>query len=239
MNFVAFFARFRLVALLGLCLSTMACDDRPAPPPEAKPAPVDAKRAPLGKNVWLEVQGEQRRVLIDATVSLREGLLEQFLCRKNTKEHEAILAADIDARDVHKALLVAGAKPGSPAKFDPKFEPPTGTTIRVFIEYEVNGKLVRVPARTWVRNLQTKKELDTDWVFAGSRLVPQEEGKPPYYMANGGDVICVSNFPDAMLDLPISSSKDNDTLAFEAFAERIPQLETKVTVILEPVVAGR
>lgn len=239
MNRIAFSTRLRLIALLVLCLGVSACEDRLAPQPEPAPAQADAKRAPLGKNVWLEVQGDQRRVVIEATVSLREGLLEQFLCRKNTKEHEAILAADIDARDVHKALLVAGAKPGSPAKFDPNFQPPTGTTIRVLVEYEKQGKRVRVPARSWVRNLQTKKELDTDWVFAGSRLVPQEDDKPPYYMANGGDVICVSNFPDAMLDLPISSSKDNETLSFEAFAERIPQLETRVTVILEPVLGAR
>ena len=54
-------------------------------------------------------------------------------------------------------------------------------------------------------------------------------------MANGGDVICVSNFEDAMLDLPINSSKNNDELAFEAFTERIPPIGTPVTVILEPV----
>ena len=40
----------------------------------------------------------KRRVLVNAEVCLREGQLELFLCRKQTKEHEAILAADVDAR---------------------------------------------------------------------------------------------------------------------------------------------
>ena len=42
-----------------------------------------------------------------------------------------------------------------------------------------------------------------------------------------------------MLDLPINSSKDNDDLAFEAHTERIPDLETPVLVILEPVLAAK
>jgi hypothetical protein len=37
-----------------------------------------------------------------------------------------------------------------------------------------------------------------------------------------------------LLDLPIDSSKNNADLNFEAHTERIPPLETKVTVILEP-----
>ena len=57
------------------------------------------------------------------------------------------------------------------------------------------------------------------------------------YAANQGDVICVANFDTALLDLPIMSSKDNDDLVFEAHTARIPPLETRVLVILEPVVA--
>ena len=61
-----------------------------------------------------------------------------------------------------------------------------------------------------------------------------DKNTPPSYAANGGDVICVSNFPDAMLDLPINSPKDNSDLNFEAWTERIPPLKTPVLVILEP-----
>src|SRR5262245_50045743 len=83
------------------------------------------KRIESGKSVVLEIPakpGEPRRVRIAAEVCFREGPLELLLCRKNTKEHEAILSADVDARDIHKALLAAGAKAGSPVKFQPKYE---------------------------------------------------------------------------------------------------------------------
>src|SRR5205807_3887545 len=133
----------------------------------------------------------RRRVLVAAVVCLREGPLEQLLCRKNTKEHEAVLSADVDARDIHTALVAARAEPGSPVRFEPTYRPARGTTIKVSVQYEEKGKQVTVPARSWVKNLKTGKELDTDWVFAGSRLVenPLDKDKPKYYLANDGDVI--------------------------------------------------
>lgn len=177
-------------------------------------------------------------MLIDATICLRQGQLEQLLCKKFTKEHEAILSADVDARDIHKALLAAGAEPGSPVQYEPQFRVPRGTRIKISLQYEQDGKRIVVPAQRWVRQVNTQKDLDQDWVFAGSQLIPnpEDKDKPPLYLANGGDVICVANFDDALLDLPINSSKDNDALAFEAHTERIPPLDTKVVVILEPVV---
>ena len=42
-----------------------------------------------------------------------------------------------------------------------------------------------------------------------------------------------------MLDVPFSSPKDNDDLAFEAHTDRIPPVDTPVLIILEPVPAKR
>lgn len=202
---------------------------------EAK-ASSGSKKVDVGKNVQLEVKGEKRRVLVNAYVCLRKGQLEQFLTRKRTKEHEAILAADVDARDIHTALILAGAEPGKPVQFLPKYKPASGSPIKITLEYQLNGKKVQLPAQQWVRSMKTKKDLNSDWVFAGSQLIPDplDKTKKPFYAANDGDVICLSNFDTAMLDLPIESTKDNDDLFFEAHTERIPPLETQVTVILEP-----
>jgi hypothetical protein len=220
--------------------------------PPAKPAPAEEPRkettkpvrVPVGKNVFFERfrDTDRRRVVINAYVCLREGALEQLMCRQHTKEHEAILAADVDARDIHKALLAAKARLGSTVRYEekdgkPVIIPPTGQRIHITLQYEDKGKVVTVPAQRWVRNARTKKDLDHGWVFAGSHFIedPDNANKPPLYAANAGDVITVSNFEGAMLDLPIASSKDNDELQFEANTDRIPPLDTKVTVILEPV----
>lgn len=196
----------------------------------------ETKKVKISKNITLEVQGGKRRVLVNAYVCLRKGQLEQLLTRKRTKEHEAVLAAEIDARDLHAALTLAGAVPGSPVLFRPKFTPPRGTPIKITLEYMDKGQMVRVPAQQWVRSIKTKKNLASDWVFGGSMLFPDpmDKTKPPFYAANDGDVICLANFETAMLDVPFSSTKENADLAFEAHTERIPALETPVTVILEP-----
>ena len=247
--------------LLPVCLLTcgLACDSseptlgkvaqaqtggsppstRQEPPP---PLPtVEGKRVPLNptKTLFFETLPDgKRRVLIQSEVCLREGMLEVFLCRNQTKEHEAIVHADLDARALHAALEAAGAKPGSPVQYQPQFKPPSGTRVRVLVQYEENGKTVTRPAQYWVRETKSRKELAHDWVFAGSKLYPDpdEPQKQPFYGANSGDVICISNFPDALLDLPINSPKDNSDLVFEAWTERIPPLRTPVLVILEPVV---
>ena len=190
----------------------------------------------MGKNVVLETQGKSRRVRVAAVVCFREGALEMLMCRKNTKEHESVLTADIDARQVHVALLAAGAKAGSPVKYEPKYTPATGSTIKVTLEYQKAGKTVTARGQDWVRDAKTRKAMPYSWVFAGSVLFqdPDDPKKPPLYAANGGDVICVSNFPDAMLDLPVNSPQDDAERLYEAFTEKIPPVGTPVTVILEP-----
>jgi hypothetical protein len=230
------------VTILG-CVANVEEPTVPGPPQagDTKPATnaqAELKKVPVGKNITLEIQGELRRVRVNAEVCLREGLLEQLLTRKRTKEHEAILAADIDARELHLALTLAGAEPGKVVQFRPKLVPPSGTTVKVFLEYEEKGKTTRVPAQQWLRNIKSKKDFDSDWVFAGSILIPNPEDKTkkPFYGANDGDVIALVNFETSLLDVPFLNTKDNDDLLYQAHTERIPALKTPVAVILEPVI---
>ena len=77
------------------------------------------------------------------------------------------------------------------------------------------------------------------WVFAGSGFWTDPQTGQKHYQAEGGDFICVSNFPSAMLDLPIESTQANQGLLFEAFSKRIPPLGTRVRVILRPKVVKK
>ena len=240
--------RYRWSVLVGLAAIILGCATHPdetvsqtvqgasAKKEEPKSA-AESKKVPLGKNIVLEIQGAQRRVRVQSEVCLREGMLEQLLTKKGQKEHEAILAADIDARELHAALVLAGAEPGKTVQFRPKLIAPHGTAIKIFLEYKDKGKDVRIPAQQWIKNFKTKKDFHTDWVFAGSILIPDplDNTKKPFYGANGGDVITVVNFEGACLDVPFLSTKDNAELDFVANTERIPALKTAVTVILEPV----
>jgi hypothetical protein len=202
-----------------------------------------SKRVPLGKNVWFENEGGRRRVLVDATVCLREGGIECFLCRSRTKEYESILSTDADAQLIHAGLLAAGAKPGSPVQYVEKngevvIVPPTGSRIKISVRYEDKGKQVTVPAQRWILNAKTQKDLEDKWVFAGSKLLPNTEDaskKPLYAATSDGSYICVYNMPYAMLDLSVSNpNKAPEVRELQPHTERIPPLETKVTLILEP-----
>ena len=58
----------------------------------------------------------------------------------NFQSHEAIVAADIDARKLHETLILAGAKEGSPVQFFPRMRPPTGSMIKVSVVYTEAGE---------------------------------------------------------------------------------------------------
>ena len=77
--------------------------------------------------------------------------------------------------------------------------------------------------------------LEHDWIFAGSRIVSDPETGKEFYVADrSGEIVCVSNFPTALIDLPVESSAENAQLGFEAATENIPAKGTPVRVILVP-----
>jgi hypothetical protein len=78
------------------------------------------------------------------------------------------------------------------------------------------------------------REMEAKWVFAGSGYYNNPEGKK-YYLAEDGDLISVSNFAGATIDVAIRSSNDNGSLLFEAWTERIPPEGTEVTIEISPV----
>lgn len=236
-----------IAAAAGLMLGCEGSPSREEVRAKDKSAAKDNKSAEsekkeIGKNIFVELlPNKKRRVLISAEVCLREGQLELLLCRKSSKEHESILTADVDARLIHAALIAAQARAGSPVRFVPKYRPASGSSIKVSLQFQDKDKQVTVPAQSWLKNAKTDKPLQSDWIFAGSRLVtnPLDPDGEKHYLANDGDVICVSNFETALLDLPIQSSKENADLLFVANTQRIPPLGTKVIVILEPVIEAK
>jgi hypothetical protein len=82
------------------------------------------------------------------------------------------------------------------------------------------------------------RELEAGWVFAGSGFYVDEKTGEKSYVAEGGDLICVVNFPTAMLDLAVrSTDKQDEGLMFEPWTERLPPKGTEVTMELVPVFA--
>lgn len=198
------------------------------------PEPKNAKAMPKPHLVWIDA--EKREVLVDGYVSLNEGPLEMFACPTGTKEHESIVAVYSSAQIVHAALLAVGAKVGHPVKWRPKFEPPAGTEISIEVRWlDEAGKWQSIRAQEWMNDFNTNKPMTNNWVFAGSGFWKDEETGKEYYLAEAGDLVCVSNFSSATLDIPIESSQLNNGLMFEANTKKIPAIGTPVRLVLKPV----
>lgn len=269
----------------------------------ARPA-GEGKPVPLTKNGAVVLDAKGKKLLLKTKVVLREGVLEMLVCRKQTKEHEAILSIDAPAFVIHSGLLALGLEPGTPVQFTPEYKAPSGPRVDVFVNWtDEKGKANRIPAQEWIRNqirryyvvkmerlpadlklpkegkeneirydskhkelnwygpmtaaqrdrllplsadkdykkaIETffeksqSKKMEAHWVFAGSGFYTDEDGMK-HYQAEGGDVICVANFPSAMLDVDAeSSATGEENLLYEVWTERVPPLGTEVTVELVP-----
>jgi hypothetical protein len=197
------------------------------PPPEA---------VALTRESRLWIDRKRKSVYADGYVAMRRGALEMLACPMGTKEHESIVATLAKSREVHAALLAIEATPGTPVRHLPEFVPATGQVIRVWVCWrDKQGKFKVSDARQWIQRSGTNKPMAAEWVFAGSSFWQDPVDGREHYQADAGDMICVSNFSTAMLDVTISSSAEADELVFSPYEKRIPELGTPVRLILTPI----
>ncbi len=201
---------------------------------EAAFAPPPNSKAINPQGLWVNLDDKQ--VFVDGYVTMREGPLEMFACPIGTKEHESVVATLAKSSQVHAALLAVGARSGTPVQFLPSFIPATGQRIRVWVcYYDAADKFQAKDAKGWIKNTSTKKTMQADWVFSGSGFWKDPNDGKEYYRADGGDMICVSNFSTAMLDVPIASSAEANALQFIPNTDEIPARGTPVRMILSPI----
>ena len=209
-----------------------AAVDKSAPKNPLNPT-AELRRLQPDCDAWIDAKNKQ--VVMQGEVCLTQGPLEMFAVTKGTKEHEAVVSVNTKAQVIHAALLAVGAKSGKTVEYVPDFKPPSGDKIDIYVFWiDEKGDQRKGKAQEWVRDVKTKKAMEYPWVFAGSGFYTDEDTKKQFYMAEAGDFICVSNFPDAMLDVPMRSTDSNEDLLFEAFTENVPPRGTKVTIVLVP-----
>jgi len=167
--------------------------------------PSSWKRMWKDSHIWADV--EKKQVIVRGAICIDDGLLEMFACPRGTKEHESVIS-------IH----------GNPAH---------GTIMNIEVWWnDETGKLVKRRAQDMIRNTDTGKAMDCDFVFGGSdkRYDPYEERE--IYFADDGPMINVANQPDAMIDVSIQSSQAAQGSLFETFTENVPAVNTKVYIVL-------
>ncbi len=202
-------------------------------PPIEKHFTIPSQWKRLGASeIWID--REKRQVIVGGHICLRAGALEMFACPQHTKEHESVVATHMPSKFVHAALLAVGARPGTTVQFDPEYTPASGPKVKVSVRWMQDAELKELPAQQMVRDIATGNAMVHDWLFVGSGTWKNPDTGEEEYMGDSGELICVSNFGNATMDLPVESSSAASGLLFEAMTDNIPDRETLVLLVLEP-----
>lgn len=187
---------------------------------ESKP-PVEQKPMELSGGVLVAV--DLQEVRIPGFIAIDEGWLEVVACTKGTREHEAIVVTDVRPSVVHAALLLIGAKPGAPARYDQE----TGRSIQPHgehVEMELEWKdSQKGPQRIALAEaLQSDRDLvNPEFVFSGSLFRPNTKSMGPgeHYVADfTGNVVGLATFGDEVVAVREIHSPE---LAVEAESWRV------------------
>lgn len=212
----------------------------------------------------LELNLDARRITFQARVCLTKGPLEFLLCKAGTKDYESLMSTKIKPSDLHVCLLLLGLTPGMPARYYPAEGdwpgheiPPRGPELAITLKWkDKNGKEHQAPTGSWIINSWQKKYNEESpalkfitwlkaafageklpfqkppdkWIFIGSNILPGGG----YLADESGEIISVSNFASAVIDVPFESSDKNALRLFEANTDAMPESGTDVTITISP-----
>lgn len=175
----------------------------------------------------------KRQVEVDATVILREGLIELFACSPKNREHEAIIRIEARPMHLYQAIGLIGLTPGRPSRFDPQTEkstPATGDPVDLEVRYSSGAGPRQEPIEAWMKPTDGKTLLGRlPWVFAGSVPLEQREGIATDVE---GTVVALVDFSSSLIALPETHSDRNDELWLRPNTERIPVVGAKCELII-------
>ncbi len=183
------------------------------------------------QEVWIDLKN--KAVMIGGTVCLNAGPLEMFICPEGSKEHESVISANALASHLHGALVPLGIEPGKPSSWDPVYRPVSGPVIKIKLMWRDpdSSKIKTQDASQWVQDAKTKKAMKHQWVFGGSEFWTDPDTKEQVYYADSGEMVCLSNFSTACIDVNVQSTDTDGGLLYQAFTENIPPVGTKVYMI--------
>lgn len=177
----------------------------------------------------VRIDWKARTVEVDAEIALHEGPLELLVCALNTREHESVFVTKARPMHIFQALGLVGFEQGRPARYEKEGDrmlPPSGDRIDILVRFADSGA-VRRPEELVRQSADRKSPAALQWVFAGSRLLP--DGR---FAADGdGTVACVVDFDSALIAVDSSHSSDNELLWLEANPDTLPKRGTPCTLI--------
>jgi len=198
------------------------------------PAQAAAEDVVIKTLPGIVVDTKAREVRLEGTVCLQEGALELFVCSEGTREHESVVVVKAKPSHVTFALSLLGLQPGKPGFMTEggAFSPPAGQIVTIAVRLKPKGGQPKeVPAYKLLRLAGLEEGLDRpfDWVYVG-----RPEADALKAADREGTVVCISNFIEAVIDVPFESTSVNANLAYEANPKVVPKVGTPVELIIRP-----
>ncbi len=142
------------LTLLLLPIPQLLPAQQPLSNSELKEKMIVSGPVPLNPEKTVILDVKNKKLVLECTTCLEQGVLEMFLCPKQTKEHESIVSLDAKMAVVHAGLLALGAKPGTPVSYHPEYKPPTGQKLDIYMTWtDAEGKPNRFKAQQLIRNV--------------------------------------------------------------------------------------
>lgn len=216
---------------------------------EAEPAPeipqkaakvekIDENRYRIG---GVTLNKKTREIRFPAVINLRDGLLEYLIVHQNGKIHESLFRTEVLPTNINLAFTLLRYKPSrelyriykEPGVLTNVFhEVPEETSIesrvQIFVEVEKEGQTKRYPVNEWVRHEPTAKSMPPSyWIYGDSEFY---DGK--FAPDTTGDIAAIFITNSSLLNYPGADNLNDEV--WTSYTNRIPELETKVTLIIAP-----
>ena len=171
------------------------------------------------------------------TLNMKRGLLEYLLVNSKGSAHESLLVTEVEATDIHVAMLLLGAKGGAviaevpPAQLNAQYfrtaPKLAGDTVIISVKWKEKDADRTALIEDWVFNETAKTKIEHGpWIYNGSMV---HEGN--FLAQTEGNLVALVTSPTALINNP-RRGNDNDQI-WNANGETTPGIGTPVEVIIK------
>jgi len=176
----------------------------------------------------IDLDRNKKTVTIHGEVNMAYGLIELLACTRIGKMHESALVMNVQPIHLQTALILLGLNYGGGVRFQGDPLTPKGDRVRIWVEWEADGRTKRHRAEDLVFNRVTENHMKhIDWVFTGSRT-----SNGIFTAQAVGTLIATFHDPDAIIDNPLPEGAD-DTV-YIVNAQIAPPKGTPIRMIITP-----
>ena len=206
------------------------------PPPLAKPV-VRAISPSIYEVGKVRLDQKALSISFPGKLNMKRGLLEYLLVNPKGSVHESLLATDVEANDIHVAMLLLGAKGGAitaaapPAQLNAQYfrtaPKLTGDTIFITVKWMEKDVEKTAPVEDWLINEETRKKIEHGpWIYNGSMVY---EGR--FLAQMEGNLVALVTSPTALINNPRKGN--NDDKMWNVNEEATPGQSTPVEIIFK------